>query len=166
MSNVELNHTIKIIAHGHDFKSLLYDWIEKIILSIYIDRMIIAKFNSFSFSKIIMANKNNNICGGLYTSKVMETFKNPHNYGKIKNPSAVGEVGNIVCGDVMFLYIKVDKSKKNQEIIKEIIFPDGCKYIPRSCGYIPTMSHCVDAPVLQRRLSALILKPRWERPSE
>ena len=60
MSNVELNHTIKIIAHGHDFKSLLYDWIEKIILSIYIDRMIVTKFDSFSFSKIILRNNDNN----------------------------------------------------------------------------------------------------------
>jgi len=60
MSNVELNHKIKIIAHGHDFKSLLYDWIEKIILSIYINRMIVTKFDSFSFSKIILRNNNNN----------------------------------------------------------------------------------------------------------
>lgn len=60
MSNVELNHTIKIIAQGHDFKSLLYDWIEKIILSIYIDRMIVTKFDSFSFSKIVLTNNNNN----------------------------------------------------------------------------------------------------------
>jgi SHS2 domain-containing protein len=60
MSNVELNHAIKIIAHGHDLKSLFYDWIEKIILSIYIDKMIIKKFNSFSFSKIIMKTNNDN----------------------------------------------------------------------------------------------------------
>ena len=53
ISNIELNHSLKIIAQGHDFKSLLYDWIEKIILSIYIDRMIIVKFDSFSFSKMI-----------------------------------------------------------------------------------------------------------------
>jgi len=67
--------------------------------------------------------KNNNICGGLYTPKVMETFKNPHNYGKIKNASGIGKVGNIVCGDVMWLYIKVDK----KEIIKDIKFETfGC----------------------------------------
>lgn len=54
MSNIELNHTINIIAQGHDVKSLFYDWIEKIILSIYIDNMIVTKFDSFSFSKIIM----------------------------------------------------------------------------------------------------------------
>jgi SHS2 domain-containing protein len=60
MSNVELNHAIKIIAHGHDLKSLFYDWIEKIILSIYIDKIIVKKFNSFSFSKIIMKTNNDN----------------------------------------------------------------------------------------------------------
>lgn len=71
--------------------------------------------------------KNNNICGGLYTSKVMEIFKNPHNYGKIKNADGTGKVGNIVCGDVMHLYIKVAKNKKNEEIIKDIKFETfGC----------------------------------------
>ena len=67
--------------------------------------------------------KNNKICGGLYTEKVMETFKNPHNYGKIKNADGIGKVGNIVCGDVMWLYIKVDKNEK----IKDIKFETfGC----------------------------------------
>ena len=51
ISNIELNHSLTIIAQGHDLKSLFYDWIEKIILSIYIDRMIIVKFHSFSYSK-------------------------------------------------------------------------------------------------------------------
>lgn len=70
---------------------------------------------------------NTKMCGGLYTPKVMETFKNPHNYGKIKNASGIGKVGNIVCGDVMWLYIKVDKNKKGEEIIKDIKFETfGC----------------------------------------
>ncbi len=71
ISNIELNHSLKIIAQGHDFKSLLYDWIEKIILSIYIDRMIIVKFDSFSFSKIITNNNiqnNNNNNNNLITT--------------------------------------------------------------------------------------------------
>jgi len=71
--------------------------------------------------------KNNNICGGLYTKKVLETFKNPHNYGKIKNADGIGKVGNAVCGDVMWLYIKVAKNKKGDEIIKDIKFETfGC----------------------------------------
>jgi nitrogen fixation NifU-like protein len=61
----------------------------------------------------------------------MEAFKNPHNYGKIKNPDGVGKVGNLTCGDVMWLYIKVGNSpagkKKGEEIIKDIKFETfGC----------------------------------------
>lgn len=53
----------------------------------------------------------------------MKTFRNPHNYGKIKNADGIGKVGNIVCGDVMWLYIKVDKN----EVIKDIKFETfGC----------------------------------------
>lgn len=33
----------------------------------------------------------------IYTKKVLDLFKKPHNYGKIKNPDGVGKVGNIVC---------------------------------------------------------------------
>ncbi len=69
----------------------------------------------------------NNICGGLYTKKVLEIFKNPHNYGKIKNADGIGKVGNIVCGDVMWLYIKVGLKKDKKEFIKDIKFETfGC----------------------------------------
>ena len=36
-----------------------------------------------------------------YSAKVMDHFSNPRNVGEIENPSAVGEVGNAVCGDIM-----------------------------------------------------------------
>lgn len=63
-----------------------------------------------------------NTCSALYTKEVMRHFKKPHNYGKIKNADGIGMVGNIVCGDLMHLYIKV----KN-DIIKEIKFETfGC----------------------------------------
>ncbi len=44
-----------------------------------------------------------------YSSKVMEHFMNPRNVGQIENPDGVGHVGNPVCGDIMELYIKVEK---------------------------------------------------------
>src|SRR3972149_2284051 len=44
-----------------------------------------------------------------YTDKVKETFLHPKNVGEIKNPDAVGEVGSIVCGDALKLYLKIDK---------------------------------------------------------
>ena len=63
----------------------------------------------------------------IYTKKVLEIFKKPHNYGSIKNADGVGVVGNPTCGDVMKLYIKVSKNKKGQEIIKDIKFETfGC----------------------------------------
>jgi nitrogen fixation protein NifU and related proteins len=63
----------------------------------------------------------------LYSEKVMSHFKKPQNMGEMKNPDGVGKAGNMVCGDVMFLYIKVVKNKKGQEIIKDIKFQTlGC----------------------------------------
>ena len=56
----------------------------------------------------------------------MEHFKNPRNMGEMKDPSAVGEVGNPVCGDVMYIYIKV-KEEDGKEIIDDISFQTfGC----------------------------------------
>jgi nitrogen fixation NifU-like protein len=43
----------------------------------------------------------------MYTEKVMEHFRNPHNMGEISNADGVGTVGNPVCGDMMTIYIKV-----------------------------------------------------------
>lgn len=64
---------------------------------------------------------------GPYTKKVIEYFKKPHNYGRMKQPDGIGKVGNPVCGDVMWLYIKVAKDKKGREIIKDIKFETfGC----------------------------------------
>ena len=64
---------------------------------------------------------------GLYTKKVMDHFKKPHNMGKIKRPDGIGKVGNIACGDVMWLYIKVGKNKEGKEIIKDVKFETfGC----------------------------------------
>jgi len=63
----------------------------------------------------------------VYNKKVLQHFKNPNNFGKIKNPDGRGLVGNIVCGDVMNLYIKIGKNKKGEEIIKDIKFETfGC----------------------------------------
>ena len=47
----------------------------------------------------------------LYTKEIMKHFRNPKNVGKIKNPDGKGRVGNLICGYVMELYIKVKNSK-------------------------------------------------------
>lgn len=62
-----------------------------------------------------------------YSDKVIEHFQAPHNMGEIKDADAIGKVGNPVCGDVMWIYIKVGKNKKGEEILTDVKFKTfGC----------------------------------------
>ena len=62
-----------------------------------------------------------------YSKKVIREFTHPKNMGEIKDADGIGKVGNPVCGDVMWLYIKVGKNTKGQKIIKDIKFKTfGC----------------------------------------
>lgn len=45
----------------------------------------------------------------LYSDKVLDHFSNPRNVGEIPDADGVGEVGNAVCGDIMKMYLKIDK---------------------------------------------------------
>jgi nitrogen fixation NifU-like protein len=47
----------------------------------------------------------------MYNEKVMEHFQNPRNVGEIKDADGIGKVGNPVCGDVMWIYIKVKDNR-------------------------------------------------------
>lgn len=58
----------------------------------------------------------------IYSKKVLNHFKNPHNQGVIKNADAVGKVGNANCGDVMKIYLKI-KGNKIEDIKFETL---GC----------------------------------------
>lgn len=70
----------------------------------------------------------------MYSKQVIEQFLHPKNMGKIDNADGVGQVGNILCGDQMTLYIKVkslprakSRGKKGKEIIDDIKFESfGC----------------------------------------
>lgn len=43
----------------------------------------------------------------LYSEKVMDHFRNPHNVGEIPDADGIGEVGNARCGDIMKIYLKI-----------------------------------------------------------
>jgi nitrogen fixation protein NifU and related proteins len=63
----------------------------------------------------------------MYTEKVVEHFRHPHNMGKLANYSAVGRVGNILCGDVMWLYIRVERDAQGREVLADVSWETfGC----------------------------------------
>ncbi len=43
-----------------------------------------------------------------YTDKVQEHFLHPHNVGEIENPSGLGDVGSLACGDALKLTLKIE----------------------------------------------------------
>ena len=43
----------------------------------------------------------------LYSEKVMDHLAHPRNVGEIADANAVGEVGNLKCGDIMKMYLKI-----------------------------------------------------------
>ena len=53
ISKVESKNKIRITAKGYDLKSLLYDWIEKILLAIYVDKIVINNFEYVVISRDI-----------------------------------------------------------------------------------------------------------------
>ncbi len=58
-----------------------------------------------------------------YTDKVKELYTNPKNVGKIDDADVVAEVGSIVCGDALKLYLKID----DNDIITDAKFETfGC----------------------------------------
>lgn len=59
----------------------------------------------------------------MYNDIVMEHFMNPQNVGEIENADGVGQVGNVKCGDIMKIYLKINAD----EVIEDIKFKTfGC----------------------------------------
>ncbi|NMB42352.1 MAG: Fe-S cluster assembly scaffold protein NifU [Firmicutes bacterium] len=59
----------------------------------------------------------------MYNEKVLDHFQNPRNVGELEEPSGVGEVGSMTCGDIMKISIKVENN-----VIKDI------KFLTFGCG--------------------------------
>jgi len=60
----------------------------------------------------------------MYNKKVIQHFTNPKFFGKIENPDVIGKAGNPRCGDLLTLYLKIDKKTHK---IKDIRFETlGC----------------------------------------
>jgi len=46
-----------------------------------------------------------------YGETVLDHFMNPRNVGEIENPDGIGQVGNINCGDIMRMTVKVAENR-------------------------------------------------------
>lgn len=76
----------------------------------------------------------------LYSKEVLKHFKSPKNVGRIKNPDGLGRVGNLTCGDIMYLYLIIGKDKKAREIVKDIKFETfGCTVAIANTSLLTTM---------------------------
>lgn len=57
-----------------------------------------------------------------YTKKTLDHFLKPKNIGKINKPDGYAQIGNMVCGDQLDFFLKVEKGK-----IKDVKFLSfGC----------------------------------------
>ncbi|MBR4880276.1 MAG: Fe-S cluster assembly scaffold protein NifU [Clostridia bacterium] len=58
----------------------------------------------------------------MYSEKVMDHFTNPRNVGALEGANAIGEVGNLKCGDIMKIFMKIEN-----DIIVDVSFQTfGC----------------------------------------
>jgi nitrogen fixation NifU-like protein len=83
----------------------------------------------------------------MYSKKVVEHFEHPHNMGELKNADGIGKVGNPVCGDVMYIYIKVKNDRVAEIKFKTRGLADAMKItrenVAKSLGGLPPIKmHC------------------------
>jgi hypothetical protein len=68
----------------------------------------------------------------MYSKTVMDHFKNPRNMGEMSDADAIGEVGNPVCGDLMYIYIKVKNDKIDDiKLFKEFLYKESKTFMKR-----------------------------------
>ena len=86
-----------------------------------------------------------------YTKKTMKHFLHPQNVGEIKNPDGYAQIGNMVCGDQLDFFIKVQKGK-----IKDV------KFLSFGCA-----SNIATASVLTEKVKGMTIeeakKYKWEK---
>lgn len=71
----------------------------------------------------------------MYTELILENYKNPANFGTIKNPDLESFDENTICGDKIKMQIKLDGSK-----IQEAKFSgDGCAICISSASMLTSL---------------------------
>jgi nitrogen fixation NifU-like protein len=57
-----------------------------------------------------------------YTEKVIEMFKNPKNVGEMENPTVTADEGDLQCGDIFRMFLKIE----NDKIVDAKFLSFGC----------------------------------------
>lgn len=71
-----------------------------------------------------------------YSKAIIDRFLHPKNLGKIKDADGVGDTQNMRCGDVMKIYLKIEK-RGGKEIIKD------AKFETYGCGHAIAISDMI-----------------------
>jgi len=85
-----------------------------------------------------------------YTPKVLEIFRNPKNLGKIEDYSVVAEAGSPACGDVIRIYLKVEKVNEEDVIMAASFESYGCA------------ANIASASILTELVKRMPLKEAWK----
>lgn len=71
-----------------------------------------------------MRQKMSSIYEKMYSPKLMELFKNPKNVGEMTDPDAKSTEGSLACGDMITIFLKIDKDTHRITDIKFLSY--GC----------------------------------------
>jgi len=86
-----------------------------------------------------------------YTKKTLNNFLKPKNVGSIKKPDGYAQIGNMVCGDQLDFFLKVEKGK-----IKDV------KFLSFGCA-----SNIATASILTEKVKGLTIeeakKYNWQQ---
>lgn len=86
-----------------------------------------------------------------YTKKTINHFLKPQNIGEIKKPDGYAQIGNMVCGDQLDFFLKVEKGK-----IKDV------KFLSFGCA-----SNIATASILTEKVKGMTIdaakKYKWEK---
>ena len=86
-----------------------------------------------------------------YTKKTINHFLKPQNVGQLKNPDGYAQIGNMVCGDQLDFFLKVEKGR-----VKDV------KFLSFGCA-----SNIATASILTEKVKGMTIeeakKYKWEK---
>lgn len=73
----------------------------------------------------------------LYSEKLLELFQNPKNVGELEDADAKATEGSLACGDMITIYLKVDRQSQRITDIKFRSY--GCAANIATCSMLTEM---------------------------